>query len=147
MRALVPWRFDAPLSSLHDDIDRFFSRFLGEDVREPSTRGPNLVPAVDSFVKNGDLVVRADLPGIEPKDVELSVEDDRLLIKGERNTVHEEKDGGYREVSYGRFERSVRLPRGVDPESIKASYKDGVLEVTVKLPKELEPKKVPISVH
>jgi HSP20 family protein len=145
MRSLVPWRLGAPLSSLHEEIDDLFTRFFDE---EPSwSRSGKGVPALESFVKDGELTVRADLPGIDPKNVELSVEGDRLMIKGERKSVHEEKDRMYREVTYGRFERSVALPHGVDSGSIKATYKDGVLEVTMKAPKELEPKKVPIAIH
>jgi HSP20 family protein len=106
-------------------------------------------PAVESFLRGEELVVRADLPGIDPKAVELAVEGDRLTIKGERRVVDEGKRTGgfYREVSYGRFERTLRLPAGVDAESIKATYHDGVLEVTMKAPKGLTSKKVPITVH
>lgn len=107
------------------------------------------MPAIESFLRGEELVVRADLPGIDPKKVELSVEGDCLTIKGERRLVDEGKRSGgyYREVSYGRFERAVRLPAGVDGESIKAAYHDGVLEVTMKAPKGLVSKKVPITVH
>ena len=93
--------------------------------------------------------MRADLPGIDPKNVELAVEGHRLAIRGERRSKEEreEKDYVYREVGYGRFERYVDLPEGVDPEGIKATYHDGVLEVTMKAPKEMVAKKVPITVH
>ena len=94
-------------------------------------------------------MVRADLPGIEPKDVELAVEGDRLTIKGERKVTHERntKEHSYREVRYGRYERSLALPPGVDAESIKATYDKGVLEITMKAPKGLVSKKVPITIH
>ena len=147
MRALVPWRFGAPLSTLHEEIDDLFTRFFDDESGWSRGGKGSGFPALESFVKDGQFTVRADLPGIDPKNVELSVDGDRLLIKGERKSVHEEKDRMYREVTYGRFERSVALPHGVASDSIKATYKDGVLEVTMKAPKELEPKKVPIAIH
>jgi len=108
-----------------------------------------VAPAVESFLRGDELVVRADLPGIDPKDLELAVEGTRLTIKGERKKVEEEKRANefYREVSYGRFERSVALPDGVDPDTVKAAYHDGVLEITMKAPKDFVAKKVPITVH
>ena len=148
MRALAPWKPFGELSTLHHEIDDLFARFFGDEGwMRPAETG--LAPAVESFLHGEELVVRADLPGIDPKAVELAVEGDRLTIKGERRMVDEGKrtDGFYREVSYGRFERTLRLPAGVDAESIKATYHDGVLEVTMKAPKGLTSKKVPITVH
>jgi HSP20 family protein len=149
MRALMPWRREAPLSTLHKEIDELFDRFFGEDERWWARPLEALtVPAVESFLKNGEVVVRADLPGIDPKDVELSVDGERLTIKGERKVEREEKgEHLYHEVSYGRFERVLALPPGVDPDTVKATYKNGVLEITMKAPKGLESKKVPITVH
>jgi HSP20 family protein len=148
MRALAPWKPFRELSALHTDIDELFSRFFPE---EPwlTSGWTTPAPVIESFVRNGQLVVRADLPGIDPKEVELALEGRRLAIRGERRTKEErnEKDYLYREVSYGRFERFVELPEGVDADSIKATYHDGVLEVTVKAPKEMVAKKVPITVH
>lgn len=149
MRALAPWRPFRELSTLHDEIDSLFSRMFGDEERWmlPRTFETGMLPAVESFVRDHELVVRADLPGIDPKHVELSVEGNRLTIKGERKMVHDEADRTYREVAYGRFERTITLPSGVDADSIKAAYHEGVLEVTMKAPKELAAKKVPITVH
>ena len=115
MRALTPWRPFRELSTLHKDLDELFSDFFGEEPWMPA-RWTVPLPAVESFVKDGELVVRADLPGIDPKEVELSVEGRRLILRGERRTKeeHKEKAYFYREVGYGRFERSVELPDGVD---------------------------------
>jgi HSP20 family protein len=150
MRALVPWRPFGELSNLHRDIDDLFARFFGEEEAgwaRPFAMGT--APAVESFLRGDDLVVRADLPGVDPKNVELAVEGDRLTIKGERRKVDEQKRDNefYREVRYGRFERNVALPAGVDPDTVRAEYGDGVLEITMKAPKGFVSKKVPITVH
>ena len=148
MRALAPWRPLRELSTLPRDIDEIFSHFFADEEWLPTTWRPAM-PAVESFVRDGELVVHADLPGIDPKDVEVVMEGHRLVLRGERRAKQErkEKDYFYREVAYGRFERAVALPEGVDAESIKATYHDGVLEITMKAPKEMMAKKVPITVH
>ena len=150
MRMLAPWRPVTPLATLPHEIDDLFTRFFGNE--EGWWAGPwekGLMPAVESFVRGDELVVRADLPGIDPKHVELAVEGNRLTIKGERKVMDEGKRGNefHREVSYGRFERTIALPAGVDAESVKATYHDGVLEVTMKAPKGVTAKKVAITVH
>ncbi len=149
MRALAPWRPFSELSSLRNEMDNLFTRFFeDEEAWFPRWAERHGLPALETFMRDGNIVVRADLPGINPKEVELAVEGNRLTIKGERKETHEEKgDYGYREVRYGRFERTIALPAGVDADSVKATYHDGVLEVTMKAPKGMTAKKVPITVH
>lgn len=150
MRALAPWRPFRELSTLHHDIDDLFSRFFGEaEEWFPTTTWRAGLPMLESYVRDGELIVRADLPGIDPKAVELAVEGHRLVVRGERKAKEErkEKDYVYREVAYGRFERAIDLPEGVDTDSIKATYHDGVLEITMKAPKAMVAKKVPITIH
>ncbi len=151
MRALAPWKPFRELSTLHHEIDDLFTRFFGGEPEEwlPTTWRGFGVPHIESYVREGELIVRADLPGINPKEVELAVEGHRLMLRGERKAKEErtEKDYMYREVAYGRFERAVDLPEGVDTDSIKATYHDGVLEIRMKAPKEMVAKKVPITVH
>ena len=97
-------------------------------------------PQLETFRRGDQLIVRADLPGMNKENVNVEVEDDTLLISGERqDEQREERDDFYRsERSYGRFFRAIPLPEGVDPNSAKAEFKDGVLEVTVPVPKEPE---------
>ncbi len=105
------------------------------------------VPAVD-VVRGVDRIdVRADVPGITPDDISIEVENGVLTVSGEHEEETEEKKKQYvrRERRYGSFSRSMMLPEGVDPSAISASTKDGVLEVTVPLPKAEEPKKVTIT--
>jgi HSP20 family protein len=83
MRALAPWKPMRELATLHHDIDEMLSRFFGEEGWLP-TRWPAMTPAIESFIREGELVVRADLPGIDPKKVEVAVEGDHLVMRGER---------------------------------------------------------------
>jgi HSP20 family protein len=95
-------------------------------------------PAIDVVRDNGHLVVRADLPGIKPKEVNIEVEDDILTISGEHEDRIEGTENGFvrRERRYGSFSRSMALPAGVDAKKITASTHDGVVEVTIPLPKK-----------
>jgi HSP20 family protein len=140
------WSPFRELDRFRRDFDDLFDRFLGGRLtREPRV----LAPSVESFVDDGKLVVRADLPGIDPKDVEITVAGDQLTIRGKRERREEQKRGDFihREVSYGSFERTIKLPEGVKPDDIKASYNNGVLELTAPLPKEAQTRKVPIQVE
>ncbi|CAB5240980.1 unannotated protein [freshwater metagenome] len=88
---------------------------------------------VEEFVKDGDIVVRAELPGIDPdRDINVHVGDGYLTISGQREESH--KDAKLSEFYYGTFTRTIALPAGVDEKSVKADYKDGILEVHVKKP-------------
>lgn len=84
---------------------------------------------VESYTEDGRSVIRAELPGVDPnKDIELTVQDDYLTIKGERR--EEKRDTQHSEFHYGAFARSVRLPQGTDPTDVTATYRDGILEVS-----------------
>ena len=91
-------------------------------------------PALDALTKDSDLVIRAELPGVKPEDVDISLHDNVLTISGERSDEQDEEErGGYhiRERRYGSFRRSVALPEGIDESKISARYEDGVLEERV----------------
>lgn len=139
-------------------FDDFFRIFLGPRARFfypelPSGLGLHapFVPATDVFARNGDMVVRLEIPGVDPrKDVTLTVEEGDLVIRGKREKKEEVKEADYyrMETSYGAFERHVSIPKGVSDKDIEATYKDGFLEVLIHLPhKELKEKAkaIPIS--
>ncbi len=90
-------------------------------------------PAVESFRRGNQIVLRAELPGVDPKDLDMSVVDNHLILRGEKRQERQESDSDtyFREISYGRFERSFTLPRGVKPEQVNARFENGVLEVTL----------------
>jgi HSP20 family protein len=145
MRALTA---RSPFLSPHPrDFDNLIGRFLGtSNDWFPIPKTERLVPPLESFYRDGELVVRVDVPGIDPKALDISVEGDRLRVKGERQDSSEENKNGrsYREVVYGAFERTVTLPWDVDSDSVKASCKDGVLEISMKAPEKVGAKKIPV---
>jgi HSP20 family protein len=105
------------------------------------------MPAIDVERSNGDLMVRADIPGIKPEEVKIEIADNVLTVSGEHRDATEKKDKHYlrRERRYGAFSRSVSLPDGVDASKVKATTHDGVVEVTVPLPKGAKKERVQIT--
>jgi HSP20 family protein len=104
-------------------------------------------PAVDVIEHDENIVIQAELPGIEKKDIMVDLKGKVLTLKGERSVENEVKEDGYHrlERAFGKFERRFNLPAEIDPETIKADYKDGVLKIDIPKPKESLPKK--ITVH
>ncbi len=150
MNSLVRWRPMAEViprsffrSFWDTDIDDVF-----ESLFEPSVlKKFNWAPKVESYRKNGTYVVKADLPGVETKDIQVTLENGYLTIKGERKVDKEvkEKKVERREVFYGSFERSIPVPEGLKTEGVKAKYRDGVLEVTVPVEEKNPPKKIEVE--
>ncbi|HTX30365.1 MAG TPA: Hsp20/alpha crystallin family protein [Solirubrobacteraceae bacterium] len=136
---LSRWDPFAELSELRTRFDRMFDQFDGE--------GRAWTPAIDVVRDDGNLVIRADLPGIKPEEVKIEVEDDILTVSGEHEERKEEKEKEYmrRERRYGSFSRSMALPPGVEPKKIKAQTRDGVVEVTIPLPTEAKKEAVKIT--
>lgn len=116
----------------------------------PTIRGASTgeVPKVESYIDNNTLVVQADLPGVDPKDMEVSLEGNCLSIKGQRKMGHERNAEHFfhREVLRGSFLRTFTLPERVNTDELKANYTNGVLKVSVPLPETMVPKKIPIAV-
>jgi HSP20 family protein len=142
--ALIRWEPARELHSLQSEVNRLFGLF---DSQAPAAaRG--WIPAVDISEGDGEYVLRADLPGLGEDDVNVELEDNVLTISGERKSEREEKKDGYHRIerASGRFSRSLTLPDGVDPESIRAQFDKGVLEVRVPKPAERKPHRVAISV-
>ena len=138
--ALTRWDPFAELAELRSRVDSMFGE-IGEKAERSWT------PAVDVVRDNGNLVLRADIPGMTPEEVKIEVDGDVLTISGEHEESKEEKDKEYvrRERRFGSFRRSMPLPAGVDPSAIKAETRDGVLEVTIPVPEEGKKEKVTIK--
>jgi HSP20 family protein len=121
-----------------------FSPVFGEG--ELSTR--TWAPPVDIYENGESLVLKAELPGVNPDDVEIRVEDNTLYLKGERKFEKEVKEQNYHRVerSYGTFTRTFSLPNSIDADKVAASYKDGVLTLTMPKKEEAKPKSIKINV-
>ena len=150
MRSLLQWNPYQDLTNWHRDIDDLFRRFFEEDNKQTNAAATsNWLPAIEVFERVGHYVIRADVPGIDPKEVELSIVNDSLILRGERKNPNEVKEKGYHysETSYGKFERRLAIPKGVDPEKISAKFENGVLEISVPMPEAATARKVPIEVE
>ncbi len=133
------WRPFADFGELRHRVDQMFRDMAGGEGR--------WTPSVDVIHRNGNLILRADLPGIKPDEVKITVDDDVLTVSGEHTEESETEKDNYmrRERRYGSFSRSMTLPAGVDAKDIKSTTEDGVLEVTIPVPKAEE--KEPIEIE
>lgn len=149
--AIVRWEPIRDLVGLQERMNRMFDesfRGLGHARSDDWALGGTWAPAVDIYEKDGNIVLKAELPGIDPKDVDVRLENNTLTLSGERKVSDEVKQENYHRVerSYGAFTRSFTLPSVVDQEKIKADYKDGVLKVTLPKREEAKPKQISVSV-
>jgi HSP20 family protein len=144
---LMPWRPFAELSSFRSEMDRFWNKFLGET---PFARRftEEWSPSVDISETKDKLVIKAELPGLDAKDVNVSISGDLLTIKGEKKKEKEEKDEHHHYVEryYGAFQRSFQLPVNVKTDTIEATFDKGVLEVTLPKTEEAMKKEIEIKV-
>ena len=108
----------------------------------------DLAPAVDIYEEKDNLVIKADLPGIDSKDLNIDITGDTLTIKGEKHREEETKEKGYyrTERLFGSFQRVIALPSTVDPEKVNASCKNGVLEITLGKREEAKPRQIEVKV-
>lgn len=138
---MLPIRWDPirDLGSLHREIDELFRRTFGS-FGEPEREAPLMMaPKVNTFVKDGVFHLEAELPGIDRKDLDVSIEGQVLTLRGERKLSKETKDSDYlvKESSYGSFLRRMTLPEGVDSEKVHAAYDNGILTVTMPVTRKL----------
>jgi len=149
MKPLVKWNPFGELSILHREIDDLFRRVFelsGEWM--PGFLRERVFPALECFYKDGNLVVKAELPGIDPKDIDISITGNQLTIKGERKAEKDVREEDYMlmERSYGSFSRSITLPEGVDTTKVHATYHDGILDITMPCTSALKTQKIPIEI-
>ncbi len=152
---LIPWREKSQVPAQRDDFldpfvsfrrevdrmfDEFFNGFGGRGLRPMTTGWQGVTPTIDVAENEKEVVVTAELPGLDEKDFEVTLTGDVLTVKGEKKAEHEQKDGNayYAERRYGAFARSVRLPFEVKDEQVDAKYDKGVLTVRVPKPAEVQ---------
>lgn len=145
--ALIRWEPTRELNTIQSEMNRLFNSFFDSPV-QVGVAQRHWIPAMDLVEKDGEYVLRADLPGLSDEDVHVDVEDNVLTISGERKAEHEERKEGYHRVerASGKFSRSLTLPEGIDPEAVTAHFDAGVLEVRVPKPAARTPHRVSISV-
>ena len=146
---LVPYvrNFEAPARLWPEPTGLFESLFKDFPFRGFPSSTESGMPAVDVLEKDGNLVLRAELPGMEEKDFELKLDGNVLTLKGERKLEEKEEKDNYRRIEsfYGSFSRSFTLPETADRDKIKADYRNGVLTVTIPQKPELKPREIPVS--
>jgi HSP20 family protein len=139
--------------TLQREVDRLFEDFT-RNLGMHGTQGFNLVPSIDVTENDKEIEITAEMPGLERKDVEISVEDNLLTIRGEKKIEREQTDDKRKddrknvhlaERSYGVFYRVLQLPAGVDPSSVKATMANGVLRLTIPKPAKSQPHKVEVK--
>ncbi|HEY5540508.1 MAG TPA: Hsp20/alpha crystallin family protein [Coriobacteriia bacterium] len=131
--SITHWNPLQDMASLQHEVDRLATG-LGLPLRFGAMETESVaMPSIDIMTRGEDMVIRADIPGVAPGDVDISVTDHMLTLKAERHEEHETKDEDYmvRERTWGAFERIMRLPRDVASDSIHAEFMDGVLEIVV----------------
>lgn len=145
--AMIPWRPWREFDSLRREMDRLWDRFGTE--RPLEWVGGEWTPSLDVSETKDKVVVKAEAPGIDPKEMEISMSGGVLTLKGEKKKEREEKEENYHlvERSYGSFSRSVRLPAEVQEDKVKASYKDGVLTITLPKTERAKDRAIKIEVE
>lgn len=144
--AIIRWDPFRDIVTLREKMNRLFEDAFtgrGEDKELISSMW---TPAVDIFENENELVLTAEIPGIEEKDVEIKIEDNTLTLKGERKFEKETKEENYHRIerSYGSFYRAFTLPHSVDAEKVQAEHENGVLRISMPKRQELKPRTVRI---
>lgn len=148
-REITKWAHLPSISSLQSEMNRMLDRFFsGGDLFESGMNAGMWIPPVDLAETAEKITIKAEIPGIDPKEVNISIQENILLIKGEKKEEQEEKGKNYyrMERRYGSFSRSIDLPASVDTNKITAECKNGVLEITLQKKEEIKPKQIQVKV-
>lgn len=147
--AIVRWQPYGAVASLQNSINKLFNdAFTRTNVDEDFALSA-WKPVVDIFDKDDAIVIHAELPGVKKEDVAIEVKDNVLTLGGERSESKEIKEDKYyrKERTFGSFHRAFSLPAAINPDTIKATFRDGILEIEIPKPEEQKPKQVKISIE
>lgn len=150
MPAIVRWDPFKEIGTLQDRMNRVFDEVWGRRTRgDEDYLSSAWIPAVDVRESREALEIQVEVPGIDPKDVQVAVENGILVIKGSRNFEKATEGETYHRVerSYGSFERSFTLPTNIDPERVKATYRHGVLHLSLAKREEAKPRSIAINIE
>ena len=132
-------------------VSRWFEDFFNDlpFTTSPAEASEEWIPSVDILEKDGKVILRAEVPGLTEKQIEVKVEGDSLILKGERKMESEEKKENYHRIesTYGSFTRSFRIPETLDTDKISAEYKNGILTVTIPRKPEVKPREIAVSIN
>ena len=133
------------LLDMRQNFDAMWNQML--PFASPGESKPHWMPAVEAYVDKGKYVVKAQLPGLDPKDIQIQVQGDQLTIRGEQKRSTENKQPDYlvKEFAYGAFERGFTLPEGVKAEALEAKFANGVLELSAPMAEKALPRAVEIK--
>ncbi|HSB70205.1 MAG TPA: Hsp20/alpha crystallin family protein [Candidatus Methylomirabilis sp.] len=142
------WDPFAEMADLRRVTDRVFGEFFGRTPSGMASTEGLWSPLVDIHETSDGIQLKAELPGVKQEDIEVSLDGDTLTLKGERRRETEVKENEYHRVerSYGKFQRSILLPSVVDASRVKATYRDGVLEIQLPKKEEAKPKEIKVEV-
>jgi HSP20 family protein len=144
--AIIRWDPFRDIVTLRERMNRMFEDIVTQKGEDKDIVSSSWAPAVDIYETEGELVLQAEIPGIDEKDIEISIEDNTLTLKGERKFEKETKEENYHRIerSYGSFFRSFTLPPYVDAEKVEAEHESGILKVHMPKKPELKPRKIRI---
>jgi HSP20 family protein len=144
---LVRWNPIRDFSVLQNQMNRLFQDAMGTWLGESNGGNTNWVPLADIYENDNDLIAKVELPGVDPKMVDVRVENNVLTIRGERPFEQKVAQENYHrlERSYGTFSRSFALPTTIDADKIRAEYRDGILNLTLPKSEKAKPKRIQIA--
>jgi len=144
--AIIRWDPFRDMVTLREKMNRLFEDVFTGRSEDKELSASTWAPAVDIFETENELIMTAEVPGIDEKDIEIKIEDNTLSLKGERKFEKETKEENFHRIerSYGSFYRAFTLPNSIDPEKIQAEHENGVLKITMPKRQERKPRKVKI---
>jgi HSP20 family protein len=147
MKSLIPWRDSHLLEEARMEFDDVFRRMFGASIESNGNGKKAWNPHIDVCENDKALVVKADIPGVDPKDIDITVDEGVLIIKGEKKGEREDKQKNYQSMErfVGQFYRSISLPPGVDKDKVTANTANGVITITVPKMPGSQPKKVTVK--
>jgi len=148
--AIVKWSPLKEIEEIRKEMDRLFEEFLSPVRRRRAVSTEGVIsPNVDIFERGNELVILVELPGVKKEEIELVISDDRLIVKGEIKKPEAVKEEDYilNERSYGSFTRSINLPSDIDKSSVKASFNNGILEISMLRKEEAKPREIKIQLE
>lgn len=144
--AIIRWDPFRDLITIREKMNRLFEEAFSSRTEEKDLIGSTWTPSVDIYEDENSLVLTAEIPGIDEKDIEIKIEDSTLTLKGERKFEKEAKEENYHRIerAYGSFHRSFTLPNYIDQDKIEAEHESGVLKITMPKKSELKPRSIKI---